>query len=87
MLSALAAELPGARWSHPEGGYFIWLELPEGADTARLLAAAGEAGVTYVPGTDFGGAPNTARLAFSFVSPEEITEGVRRLAGLVPVSV
>ncbi|MDX6370293.1 MAG: 2-aminoadipate transaminase, partial [Gaiellaceae bacterium] len=34
MLSALAAELPGARWSHPEGGYFIWLELPEGADTA-----------------------------------------------------
>ena len=87
MLSALAAELPGARWSHPEGGYFIWLELPEGADTAALLAAAGEAGVTYVPGTDFGGAPNTARLAFSFVSPEEIAEGVRRLAGLVPVSV
>ncbi|MDX6413155.1 MAG: 2-aminoadipate transaminase [Gaiellaceae bacterium] len=87
MLSALAAELPGARWSHPKGGYFIWLELPEGSDTAALLAAAGEAGVTYVPGTDFGGAPNTARLAFSFVSPEEITEGVRRLAGLVPVSV
>jgi 2-aminoadipate transaminase len=87
MLSALAAELPGARWSHPEGGYFIWLELPEGADTAALLAAAGEAGVTYVPGTDFGGEPNTARLAFSFVSPEEIAEGVRRLAGLVPVSV
>jgi 2-aminoadipate transaminase len=87
MLSALAAELPGARWSHPEGGYFIWLELPEGSDTAALLATAGEAGVTYVPGTDFGGAPNTARLAFSFVSPEEIAEGVRRLAGLVPVSV
>jgi 2-aminoadipate transaminase len=87
MLSALAAELPGARWSHPEGGYFIWLELPEGADTAALLAAAGEAGVTYVPGRDFGGEPNTARLAFSFVSPQEIAEGVRRLAGLVPVSV
>jgi DNA-binding transcriptional MocR family regulator len=87
MLSALKAELPAARWSHPEGGYFIWLELPEGSDTGALLAAAGEAGVTYVPGTDFGGAPNTARLAFSFVSPEEIAEGVRRLAGLVPVSV
>jgi 2-aminoadipate transaminase len=87
MLSALAAELPAARWSHPEGGYFIWLELPDGSDTAALLAAAGEAGVTYVPGTDFGGAPNTARLAFSFVSLEEITEGVRRLAALVPVSV
>jgi DNA-binding transcriptional MocR family regulator len=87
MLSALAAELPGARWSHPEGGYFIWLELPEGTDTAALLTRAGEAGVTYVPGTDFGGEPNTARLAFSFVSLDEITEGVRRLAGLVPVSV
>ena len=43
--------------------------------------------MTSVPGTDFGGAPNTARLAFSFVSPEEITEGVERLAGLAPVSV
>jgi len=40
-----------------------------------------------VPGPDFGGAPNTARLAFSFVSLDEIREGVRRLAALVPVSV
>jgi len=36
-----------------------------------------------VPGTDFGGAPNTARLAFSYVSPDEIREGVRRLAAAV----
>jgi DNA-binding transcriptional MocR family regulator len=43
--------------------------------------------VTYVPGPDFGGQPNTARLAFSFVSLDEIREGVRRLAALVPVSV
>jgi DNA-binding transcriptional MocR family regulator len=83
MLEALERELPDARWSHPEGGYFIWLELPNGTDTAALLGPASEAGVTYVPGVDFGGAPNTARLAFSFVSPEEITEGVRRLAALV----
>jgi 2-aminoadipate transaminase len=87
MLEALEAELPGARWSHPEGGYFIWLELPEGTATAALLGPAGEAGVTYVPGPDFGGPPNTARLAFSFVSVDEIREGVRRLAALVPVSV
>jgi Transcriptional regulators containing a DNA-binding HTH domain and an aminotransferase domain (MocR family) and their eukaryotic orthologs len=84
MLEALEAELPGARWSHPEGGYFIWLELPEGTDTTALLGPAGEAGVTYVPGPDFGGAPNTARLAFSFVSLDEIREGVRRLAGSCP---
>jgi DNA-binding transcriptional MocR family regulator len=87
MLEALETELPGARWSHPEGGYFIWLELPDGTDTTKLLGPAGEAGVTYVPGADFGGEPNTARLAFSFVSLDEIREGVRRLAALVPVSV
>lgn len=87
MLEALERELPGATWSRPEGGYFIWLELPEGTDTAALLGPAGEAGVAYVPGVDFGGEPNTARLAFSFVSLDEIGEGVRRLAALVPVSV
>ena len=87
MLEALGRELPGARWSRPEGGYFIWLELPEGNDTTEVLERATTAGVTFVPGTDFGGAPNTARLAFSYVSPDEIHEGVRRLAALIPVSV
>ena len=83
MLEALEREFPDARWSRPEGGYFIWLELPEGGDAAALLVRAAAAGVTFVPGADFGGAPNTARLAFSFVSPDEIGEGVRRLAALV----
>jgi 2-aminoadipate transaminase len=83
MLEALERELPDARWSRPEGGYFIWLELPDGTDAGALLERAAAAGVTFVPGTDFGGAPNTARLAFSFVSPDEIKEGVRRLAALV----
>jgi DNA-binding transcriptional MocR family regulator len=89
MLEALEHELPGARWSRPEGGYFVWLELPEQADASALLARAAPAGVTFVPGTDFGGASNSARLAFSFVSPEQIHEGVRRLAALVadPVAV
>jgi 2-aminoadipate transaminase len=83
MLEALERELPDARWSKPQGGYFVWLELPEGADAGALLERATAAGVTFVPGSDFGGAPNTARLAFSFVSPDEIGEGVRRLAALV----
>ena len=89
MLDALDRELPDARWSRPQGGYFIWLELPEGADAGALLDRATAAGVTFVPGADFGGAPNTARLAFSFVSLDEIGEGVRRLAALVrtPLSV
>jgi DNA-binding transcriptional MocR family regulator len=81
MLEALERDLPSASWSTPEGGYFVWVELP------RELSAA--PGVAFVPGTDFGGAPNTVRLAFSYVSPDEIREGVHRLAAAVeqPVGV
>src|SRR5581483_11702358 len=78
MLAALERHVPQARWSRPEGGYFVWLELPDGTDAAELAQRA--EGVTFVLGTDFGGAPNTARLAYSYVSPEEIELGVERLA-------
>src|SRR4029077_11780580 len=84
MLEALERELGGrAQWSHPEGGYFLWLDLPEGTDAVEVLCRATEAGVTFVPGADFGGPPNSARLAFSFASPAEIEEGVKSLAKLV----
>src|SRR5262245_11471224 len=78
MMDALQRHLPEARWSRPDGGYFTWLELPEETDAADLLRRAD--GVTAVLGTDFGGPPNTLRLAYSFVSPEEIETGVERLA-------
>jgi 2-aminoadipate transaminase len=81
MLSALERELPAARWSRPDGGYFVWLELPEPVETAEA------GGVTFVLGTDFGGAPTEVRLAYSFVSPDEIAEGVARLAAALPVTV
>ena len=85
MLEALDAELggSGATWSRPQGGYFVWLDVP-GADASELLGRSTEAGVTFVPGTDFGGSSSTARLAYSFVSPEEIREGVPRLVALLP---
>jgi len=87
MLEALERDLAGrARWSQPEGGYFLWLELPDGTDATELLGRASAAGVTFVPGPDFGGVPNSARLAFSFASPAEIDEGVSRLAALVPAA-
>src|SRR5438105_2352358 len=75
MLEALERELPSATWSRPQGGYFIWLELPRDAVEVP--------GVAYVKGTDFGGASNTARLAFSYVSPDEIRAGIQRLAAIV----
>jgi len=85
MLAALEEHMPeGAAWSRPDGGYFVWLDLPE--ETGDLLARAEAAGVTFVNGTDFfadGGGTRSVRLAFSFVSPDEIADGVRRLAGLL----
>jgi 2-aminoadipate transaminase len=84
MLDALDEDFPeGVRWSRPDGGYFLWLDLPEGVDAGDVLARSEEAGVTFVAGTDFGGPSNSARLAYSFVSPDEIREGVRRLAALL----
>ncbi len=84
MLAALERDFPSeARWSRPRGGYFLWLELPAESDAGELLARAEEEGVTFVKGTDFGGSRSSARLAYSFVSPTEIAEGVRRLAALV----
>ncbi|HUZ80651.1 MAG TPA: PLP-dependent aminotransferase family protein, partial [Gaiellaceae bacterium] len=85
MLEALDRDLPDVRATRPEGGYFVWLELG-GVDGAGLLARAEDAGVTFIKGTDFGGAPDTARLAFSFVSTDEIRDGVARLAAALPVA-
>jgi 2-aminoadipate transaminase len=84
MLAALArASPPGASWSRPGGGYFVWLDFPEGVDAAAVLARGEEAGVTFVKGADFypagAGGESSARLAYSFVSPDEIVEGVDRL--------
>jgi 2-aminoadipate transaminase len=87
MLTALEQELgDAARWSRPEGGYFLWLELGGGVDTHELLERAQAAGVTFVPGGDFGGPANSLRLAFSFVDAAAVAEGIARLASLVPAA-
>ena len=79
---ALRRELPEAEFVAPEGGYFMWVTLPEGTDVAALHKAAAELGVAFVKGTDFlmEGGENTLRLAYSGVTPEQIDEGVARLA-------
>jgi len=88
MLGALERELPdGARWSRPEGGYFLWVDLPPGTDAADLLRRSTEAGVTFVKGSDFfpggAGGQSAVRLAFSFETPERIAEGVAILGSLL----
>jgi DNA-binding transcriptional MocR family regulator len=92
MLDALDAELPEARSSRPEGGYFLWLDFPDSVDAGELLVRAEQAGLTFVRGSDFfpagsGGGRSSARLAFSYVSPDEIREGVSRLAALLAPAV
>jgi 2-aminoadipate transaminase len=79
---ALHKELPEAEFVPPEGGYFMWVTLPEGTDVAALHKAAAELGVVFVKGTDFlmEGGKNTLRVAYSGVTPEQIEEGVARLA-------
>jgi DNA-binding transcriptional MocR family regulator len=82
LASALARDLPEARFEPPQGGYFMWVELPEGTDAVRLQEAAKDRGVVFVKGSDFvlEGAENALRLAYSGVTPAEIDEGVTRLA-------
>ena len=80
--TALKEHLPEARYTLPEGGYFMWVELPEGTDVAALFGEAAERGVQFVKGTDFllEGGENTLRLAYSGVTNDRIDEGVKRLA-------
>jgi DNA-binding transcriptional MocR family regulator len=82
LAEALREAFPEARFTPPEGGYFMWVELPEGTDVERLFEAAAARGVSFVKGSDFvlDGARNALRLAYSGVAPEQIREGVGRLA-------
>jgi DNA-binding transcriptional MocR family regulator len=82
LTAALEREMPEARFTAPEGGYFLWVELPDGTDVDALQTAAAERGVQFVKGSDFvlAGGGNTLRLAFSGVTPPQIEDGIARLA-------
>jgi DNA-binding transcriptional MocR family regulator len=69
--------------SKPEGGFFVWITLPTGTDTARLLELARQAEVQFTPGPAFfpnGGGERFIRLAYSYEPPEKCYEGARRMA-------
>lgn len=87
MLAALEREMPeGTTWTKPNGGFFIWVTLPEGLNAAEMLSDCIEAGVQYIPGNGFysdGRGERNLRLAFSAVSDEETDTGIARLAAQI----
>src|SRR5690606_16576100 len=87
MLDAMEQYFPkSVTWTRPEGGMFIWVNLPEGLDGSALLERAIQRNVAFVPGAPFyAGAPksNTLRLSFVTVSEERIREGIAILGELI----
>jgi 2-aminoadipate transaminase len=85
-LQALEAHFPsGTSWTHPEGGFYVWVTLPPHLDATALLPRAIDHRVAYVPGTAFypdGAGRDHLRLAFCYPPEADIEEGVRRLGAL-----
>ena len=79
---ALERHIPDATFVKPQGGYFLWVDLPEGSDVAALAARAEERGVVFLKGTDFliEGGDSSLRIAYSAVPPDQIEEAVERVA-------
>jgi 2-aminoadipate transaminase len=84
MAAGLVHMPEGTACTPPQGGFFMWLELPEGLSADALFAPAAEAGTAYVKGSDcyLDGGERTLRLAYSGVSPAEISEGMERLGAV-----
>ena len=79
----MAAGLEGLKWNKPEGGLYLWCSIPDSMPHSRLLSRALDNGVSFVPGKTFypgNAAGNYIRLNFTYPAPDQIKEGVRRLA-------
>jgi 2-aminoadipate transaminase len=91
MVEALKEHFPeGVKWFEPEGGLFLWVELPSGISASNLLPKAVEEKVAYVPGKPFyphEDKDNTLRLNFSNASPDLIREGIKRLGNVFKESI
>ncbi|MEA4944454.1 MAG: PLP-dependent aminotransferase family protein [Propionicimonas sp.] len=87
MFTGLVENMPeGTTWTHPRGGFFVWVTLPEGLDSQAMLPRAVSARVAYTPGTAFyadGLGSRNMRLSFCFPTPERIIEGTRRLGAVL----
>lgn len=87
LLTAMSQLFPaGTKWTVPSGGFYSWVTLPEGMDATSMLPRAVAALVAYVPGTGFyvdGQGRDCMRLSYCYPTPERITEGVRRISGVM----
>ncbi len=86
MLAALDDYLPDLSWTHPNGGFYVWVTLPENLDSKSMLPRAVKELVAYTPGTAFfadGNGRTNLRLSFCYPTPEFIREGIRRLSTVV----
>jgi len=86
MIESLGALLPQATWTHPDGGFYVWVTLPAGVNAKAMLPRAVTERVAYVPGTAFfadGTGQRNVRLSYCYPEPDRIREGVRRFAGVV----
>jgi 2-aminoadipate transaminase len=85
LAAALRAQIPEVRFTEPDGGYFLWVELPDDVEVDALVPAAEKRGVAVVKGSDFllEGGRHSLRLAYSAVTVGEVEEGVRRLAAAI----
>ena len=87
LLSLLQEHMPqGVKWTHPEGGLFLFLTMPEGFEAVKFYDRALDAGVAYVAGEFFhpdGSGKNTMRLNFSFMTEDKIRAGIKLLANLL----
>ena len=86
MLTALGEHLPKMTWTVPNGGFYVWLTLPDHLDSKAMLPRAVKELVAYTPGTAFyadGDGRNKMRLSFCYPTPEFIAEGIRRLSSVI----
>lgn len=85
LTGALREYLPNSQFVIPTGGYFLWVDLGEGVDTDVIAAKAAEAGVPITRGSDFmlEGGTTSMRMSYSSALPDDIREGVKRLAAII----
>ena len=86
MIDALEHYLPDLQWTMPNGGFYVWVTMPDGLDSKQMLPRAVKELVAYTPGTAFfadGSGRTNLRLSYCFPTPSEIREGIRRLAGVI----